>query len=407
MAYARGVQIALVTDYYLPTLGGVQTAVKALREGLERAGHEVTVCCPADEPSEDPGIVTLPVSGVFRPDGYPFAWSPRRVRAHLREEFRARGIQVVHTHSEMFAALSGIRVARELGLPVVHTMHGRIDVFTTSLLPAPVVTAPLLAWLHHRQVPHSGIRVDVRTPYTASRLARRMWRLMAAQSRASDQVVVPSEHFAQKLAEVGVATPTTVISNGVEPSVLATVGSPVVRELAPGEPLRALWVGRLSPEKRPEVFVDAVRQVGEGVQAIMFGDGVARRAVARAAADGPVRLGGSVPQAEVLAEMQRSHVLVSSSLDFDNQPMVILEAIASGLPVLYADPELAEVVPEGAGFTAPTPDAAGLAAVLTRLKREPELVRRASEAMLAVRDSAAVQVGPVVAVYESLIGAAV
>lgn len=401
MAYARGVQIALVTDYYLPTLGGVQTAVKALREGLERAGHEVTVCCPADGPSEDPGVVTLPISSVFRPDGYPFAWPPARVRARLREEFAARGVEVVHTHSEMFAALSGIRVARELGLPVVHTMHGRIDVFTASVLPLPAVTTSILAWLHHRQVPHAGVRVSAGAPYTATRAARRMWRLMVAQSRASDHVVVPSEHFAQKLAEVGVTTPTTVISNGVEPSMLATVGSPAVRELAPGEPLRVLWVGRLSPEKRPEVFVDALHQAGAGVQAIMFGDGVARRAMARAAGGGSVRLGGLVPQAEVLAEMQRSHVLVSSSLDFDNQPMVILEAIACGLPVLYADPDLAEVVPDGAGFAAPTPDAAGLAAVLTRLKREPELVRLASEAMLAARDSAAVQVGPMVAVYES------
>ena len=405
MTYAHRVQIALVTDYYLPTIGGVQTAVKALREGLERAGHEVTVFCPADQPSADPGIVTLPISGLFRPDGYPFAWSPARVRAVLRSELVARGVQVVHTHSEMFAALSGVRVARELGLPVVHTMHGRIDVFTTSVLPAPMVTVPLLAWLHHRQVPHSGVRVDVRTPYTTSRLARRMWRLMVAQSRASDHVVVPSAHFADKLAEVGVGTPTAVVSNGVEPSVLAQVGEPAVRELTPGEPLRALWVGRLSPEKRPEVFVDAVRRVGAEVQAIMFGDGVARRAVARAAGGTPVRLGGSVPQSEVLAEMRRSHVLVSSSLDFDNQPMVILEAIASGLPVLYADPDLAEVVPDGAGFMAPSPDAAGLASTLTRLLHEPELISSASMAMLAVRDSAAVQVGPIVEIYKNGLGA--
>src|SRR5699024_11129882 len=322
-------RVALVTDYYLPTLGGVQTAVKALREGLQRAGHEVTVCCPADEPSSDPGIVTLPVSGIFRPDGYPFAWSPARVRAVLRRELTDRRVQVVHTHSEMFAALSGIRVARELGLPVVHTMHGRIDVYTASVLPLPALSTGLLTWLHHRQVPHAGVQVSAGAPFTASRVARRMWRLMVAQARASDHLVVPSAHFATKLAAVGVATPTTVVSNGVEPSVLEQVGALVVRGLAPGEVLRALWVGRLSPEKRPEVFVAAVDQAGAGVQGTMFGDGVARRAVARAAAGSRVRLGGSVPQTEVLAEMRRSHVLVSSSLDFDNQPMVILEAIAS------------------------------------------------------------------------------
>src|SRR5699024_8156599 len=116
---------------------------------------------------------------------YPFAWSPARVRAVLRRELTDRGVQVVHTHSEMFAALSGIRVARELGLPVVHTIHGRIDVHTASVLPVPALTTPLLTWLHHRQVPHSGVQVSPGSPFTASRVARRMWRRMVAQARAS------------------------------------------------------------------------------------------------------------------------------------------------------------------------------------------------------------------------------
>lgn len=396
--------MALVTDYYLPTLGGVQTAVKALREGLERAGHEVVVCCPQDpDAAPEPGVVPLPVSPVFRPDGYPFAWPAGTVRTVLREELAARGVELVHTHSEMFAALSGIRVARELGLPVVHTMHGRIDVYTDAVLPVPALSTALLAWLHHRQVPHTGVDARVATPWTASRVARRMWRLMAAQARASDHVVVPSAHFAAKLAGVGVRTPTTVVSNGVEPGVLERVGRPPVRSLAPGEELAALWVGRLSPEKRPEVFVEAVRLAGEGVRATVLGDGVARRSVARAAAGAPVHLAGAVPQSEVLAQMRRSHVLVSSSLDFDNQPMVILEAVASGLPVLHADPDLAEVVPHGGGFAAPTPDAAGLAGVLARLRAQPGLLQEASAAMVDARESAAVPVAAMEQVYRGVL----
>ncbi|WP_162802910.1 glycosyltransferase [Ornithinimicrobium avium] len=400
-------RVALVTDYYLPTLGGVQTAVGALREGLERGGHEVTVCCPRDRDRDhepEPGVVGLPVSPVFRPDGYPFAWSPRRVRRVLREELAARRVEVVHTHSEMFAALSGVRVARELGLPVVHTMHGRIDVYTDKVLPVPALSTALLAWLHHRQVPHSDVRVAA-TPWTQSRVARRMWRLMAAQAKASDHVVVPSAHFAAKLARVGVRTPTTVVSNGVAVGVMEQEDGPTLRTLGPQDELRALWVGRLSPEKRPEVFVDAVRRTGHGVLGTVLGDGVSRRDVARAAAGAPVRLEGSVPQSQVLARMRESHVLVSSSVDFDNQPMVILEAVASGLPVLHADPDLAEVVPDGGGFAADTPDAAGLAAVLGRLRREPDLVRRASAAMLAARGAAAVPVAAMEQVYRGVVAA--
>jgi glycosyltransferase involved in cell wall biosynthesis len=397
------VRIALVTDYYLPTLGGVQTAVKAQREALVAAGHDVTVFCPLAAPSADDGIVALPVSPVFRPDGYPFTWPPRRAAALLSDEFRLRGIDVVHTHSEMFAALAAICAAEPLGLPVVHTMHGRIDVYTAHVLPAPRLTTPLLAALHSRQISHRGIRVALDSAYTSTRSARLMWRLMLAQARASAHVIVPSAHFARKLGDQGIATPVTVLSNGLEPSVLAHVGTPARRSLDAGERMRVMWVGRLSPEKRPDVFVEAARAFGEEVEAHLYGEGGARRAVERIGA--PVTLHGSVPQTEVLEAMRRSQVLVSSSWDFDNQPMVLLEAIASGLPVVFCDPDLAEVVPVGGGFLTPTPDAAGIARTIAELRADPLRLQSASRAMSAARDSVGQDIDPTLEIYRSVLAA--
>ena len=46
----------MVTDYYLPTLGGVQTVIKAHREALQQAGHEVFVFAPLAESGEDPHV---------------------------------------------------------------------------------------------------------------------------------------------------------------------------------------------------------------------------------------------------------------------------------------------------------------------------------------------------------------
>lgn len=396
-------RIALVTDYWLPTLGGVQTAVKAHREALEAAGHEVVVVAPLFERSADPGVEALPVSPVFRPDGFPFAWPPRRIRSQLRASFARRGVEVVHTHSEMFAALGAIGAARDLGLPVVHTMHGRVDVYTASVLPLPSVTTRLLASLHARHVSHRGIAVPGRTPYTATATARRMWRLMAAQARAAAHVVVPSAHFAAKLAAQGVTTPMTVLSNGLEASVLERVGQPAERRLEPGEPLRLLWVGRLSPEKRPAVLLEAARAFGPGVRVDVYGEGLARGALERMRA--PVILHGAVPQDAVLEAMRGAHALVSSSLDFDNQPMVLLEAVASGLPVIHCDPDLAEVVPTGGGWLSPTPDAAGLAATVAALRAEPGEIARASRAMLAARDGVAQRIDGLLRVYEAAIAA--
>lgn len=385
-------RIAMVTDYYLPTLGGVQTVVKAHKEALEADGHTVRIFAPLAMSSTDPTVIRLPTATRFAPDGYPFTWPPQEAADALHASFLAERIEVVHVHTEMFAALGAFEAARALGIPVVQTMHGRIDVYTRSVLPLPSVSTGLLAALHRRRLPHQPLASHARSaPYARTRTARRMWRLMVSQANAAAQVIVPSAHFARKLQAQGVRTPVTVLSNGLEETILDAVGAPILRTVTPGDDLRVIWCGRLSPEKRPDVFLDAVSRT-PGIVAHVYGDGVARAAITRRAArlgPGRVVVHGAVPQTEVLAAMNACHVLVSSSLDFDNQPMVILEAIASGLPVIVADPDLAETLPPDGGVVSPTSDADGLASVLAALRDDPTQVERMSGAAIAHRERVA------------------
>jgi 1,2-diacylglycerol 3-alpha-glucosyltransferase len=401
------VRIALVTDYYLPTLGGVQTVIKAHKESLERAGHEVIVFAPLATPSLDPSVRRLPTARRFAPDGYPFAWPPSEVASVLRQALRTEKFDVVHVHTEMFAALGAFEAGRALGVPVVQTMHGRIDVYTRSVLPLPSVTTALLAALHRRRLPHDPLRSGSREPYARTRTARRMWRLMVSQANAADQVIVPSSHFAAKLRAQGVVTPLHVLSNGLEESVLDQIGPATVRQPDAGEPLRVVWCGRLSPEKRPEVFVDAIA-AAPGVEAHMYGDGVSRRVIARRAAAlpaGRLTVHGPVPQTAVLEAMRGAHVLVSTSFDFDNQPMVILEAVAAGLPVVVTDPDLLEALPVRGGLATSTPDAPGLARLLAELGAAPARLADMSTAAIAHRPQIAqtTHLDALIAVYRAAI----
>ncbi|GAA3880069.1 glycosyltransferase [Tessaracoccus defluvii] len=397
-------RIVMVTDYYLPTLGGVQTLVKAHKEALERAGHTVVVACPLAEPSADPSVVALPISPVFNPDGYPFTWPYARTEQVLREALI--DADIVHVHSEMIGAIAGLRVARELGIPIVQTMHGRIDVYTASVLPLPSVTTIPLAWLHRRRIPHVA-PIAGGERFTSTRLARRMWRLMVNQANYADHVIVPSAHFAAKLRGQGVTSPLTVLSNGLEDSVLDQLTG--ARPRVPDGGLRVMWCGRVSPEKRPEVLIEALAQLPGSVTADLYGEGLAlaatRRLIGRLGLAGRVRLHGAVPQSEVLAASLDHDVFVSTSYDFDNQPMVILEAIASGLPVVISDPDLGESIPDGGFVATAEPTATALAAELRRLLDTPERVTAMSRALLADAGGAAQQthLDGLLAVYRGLL----
>ena len=134
----RFMHIAVFTDYYLPTLGGVQTSIKAQKDTLEAAGHTVTVFCPLHEPSDDPTVVRLPTSSVIKPDGYPFCWPPRKVInagvSHIEE---LGDIDIIHVHSEMGAAFAGVRASEIFNIPLVQSMHTRIDAYVRCPANAP------------------------------------------------------------------------------------------------------------------------------------------------------------------------------------------------------------------------------------------------------------------------------
>ena len=104
-------------------------------------------------------------------------------------------------------------------------------------------------------------------------------------------------------------------------------------------------------------------------------------AVADAGLEEHVRLVERAPSREVARRLQASHVLLLPSLD-EGLPTVVLEAMASGVPVVATDcGGVSEAVTNGVeGLVVPPRDAEALAAALTRLWREPELRHRMGEA---------------------------
>ncbi len=380
--------VAIFSDYYLPTLGGVQTSIKAQKKTLEEAGHHVTLFCPLHEPSTDPTVVQLPTSKTFKPDGYPFCWPPKESIPFAEEQISRLGdVDIIHCQSEMLASIAGAQAATKLGIPLVQTMHGRVDTYCAKVLPLPVVTTWILAGLHKRHFPTKDVTLSA-DHYTTTIVGRRMWRLMVNQANLAEHVIVPSQHFTHKLRKQGVAKPLTVLSNGLAPDTIARIQPAHQHHYDPNtEKLRIMWCGRVSPEKRPIEFLTAIAALDIPVEVNMYGDGPAEKKVQRFIKQhhlqDVVQVHGSVPQEQVLTAMRDNHVFVSTSFDFDNQPMVLLEAIASATPVIVCDPDLAEIFPETGGMVTATPAPSDLAAAITSLHQSPQRIAEMSAAMLA------------------------
>jgi glycosyltransferase involved in cell wall biosynthesis len=125
----------------------------------------------------------------------------------------------------------------------------------------------------------------------------------------------------------------------------------------------ALFVGRLSPEKGLATLLDAAELVPD-VPFRVAGDGPLRAFVEAGAARCPnIELLGHRDRAGVFELMRGARVLVFPSLWYEHYPYVLLEAFASGLPVVSsALGAMNEIVGErGLGLTFPAGDAGQLA----------------------------------------------
>ena len=105
----------------------------------------------------------------------------------------------------------------------------------------------------------------------------------------------------------------------------------------PKEPVRLLYAGRLSAVKNVGPLIEAAKGWERDCILDIFGDGEERRRLEETAGGSRrIRFHGAVTPDEVQKVMWESDMLVMNST-FEGIPMIILEAISTGLPVVTTD----------------------------------------------------------------------
>lgn len=98
-----------------------------------------------------------------------------------------------------------------------------------------------------------------------------------------------------------------------------------------------VYVGRLDRDKGVEVLIKAWKKLGDDrPQLHLIGQGELSSSIV-ARQDSKIVLHGSLAHDRVLIEMSKHHVLVFSSLILENQPTVLLEALAAGCHIIASD----------------------------------------------------------------------
>ncbi len=307
-------KVAMFTDSFRPTVDGAVVAMETVSKGLENKGHEVVILAPdtSARPNYRRKVHYLPAMEFKNYPGYRVVISPSDMLEFLRRE----KVDVIHSHGIASMGILSLTAARVLKVPHVLTYHTMANEAIKYYSPIPV-------------------REDL--------IIELVWTYLRNLLKRPEVVIAPSAPVKQELEEHRVAMKAChVVPTGVD----CTRFTPekydkrFLEQYGLSGKRVLLHVGRLSLEKRLDIILDALAGLAPkepDLRLLVVGKGPAEEAYRSKAASlgiaDKVVWTGFLPDDELPKAYASSEALVISST-FETQGLVVLEALASGTPVV-------------------------------------------------------------------------
>ena len=364
-------RVAYLTQSYPPMISGAALVVDHLATGMAGSGHKVLVIAASDTSNtyivEKKNLTVLRLKSVHNPTrvGQRFTPYSRRSVTSALQDFRP---EAIHSHEPMPISLPAIRYAGEMNVPTVITIH----------------QLPLTATRHF-------------PGYLQVGMENLLWRYGRWYSKKFTALITPTETTSVQVRRI-LGRYVTTISNGID---LRTFHPPHKDE--DGAAIRQKWdlpqdvpillhVGRLDPDKYADRVIQAAAQVLEGNNAhlLIVGDGVRKSALMNLCEplgiSDRVHFTGFISTKQGLPELYRIARLFITASEIETQGLVLLEAAASGLPIVAVRATcIPEIVHNGVnGFLAEPGDVQGLANGMSALLNDEKLVTQMGMASLAL-----------------------
>jgi glycosyltransferase involved in cell wall biosynthesis len=347
--------------------GGLETQNKTLCEGLAKRGHRITVFSPKrelDVPSKDENGVSY----IFIPSVYRLGlfnnknnWVNRSYEKfkelHEKEKFDL-------VLSQSSAGLGVIRRKQELEIKVVSVSHGtilgelktkfkNITSFKDALRSAPDLIFSMRVFFgRQRDFIHGSNKV-------------------IAVSNAVKKALLEETFVDENKVEV--------VHNGIDPSMFSQ---------RPGKygKVHLIYLGRVIRSKGVILLVEMIKDLNCILDVVGNGDDMdaMRREAEGLGISQKVVLHGQIPPDQVAGSLLRSDIFVFPTLRMEGLPMVLVEAMFSGLPIVAFDMGgVGDAVEDGVnGFLLKEDDVGGFKARLNELIESADLRFQMSQASI-------------------------
>lgn len=305
--------ICMMTNTYLPHVGGVARSVSTFTDEYRKLGHEVLVVAPefAGKPlSRRAAAIVERVPAIQQFNGSDFSVKLPLIAAPPRLD--AFPTDIIHAHHPFLLGDTALRIAASKNVPVVFTHHTRYEDYTHYV----PFDSPAL----------KDVAVNLPTHF----------------ANLCDGVIAPSESIARLIRRRGVEVPVRVVPTGIDVAAFAAGDGARCRRKfkLPADAFVVGHVGRLAPEKNLGYLAEAAvlfLRRNPAARFFVVGGGPAeadlRETFARARLSDQLVLAGPLTGRALADAYNAMDVFAFASLT-ETQGMVLAEAMAAGRPVV-------------------------------------------------------------------------
>lgn len=317
--------VVMMTNTYLPHVGGVARSVETFSASLRELGHNVMIVAPEfpDMPASETDVVRVPAIQRFNGSDFSVRLPVPGLLTDPLDRFHP---DIIHAHHPFLLGDTALRVAAGRGVPLIFTHHTLYEEYT-----------------HYVSSESDALKrfvVDLSTGY----------------ANLCDHVIAPSQSVAALLQQRGVTSPITVVPTGVDVDRFGKKAGKKFRQSQgiPDDAFVVGHIGRLAPEKNLMFLTEAVAEFLKARPEAWFlvaGSGPLEEAMkahfGEAGVLERVRFPGILKGKDLVNAYGSMDVFVFASQS-ETQGIVLVEAMAAGVPVVAVDANgVREVVADG------------------------------------------------------------
>ncbi|MDQ3005443.1 MAG: glycosyltransferase, partial [Chloroflexota bacterium] len=366
-------RIAYLAQSYPPMVSGAAIVAEKLAREMARRGHQVLVIAASDKDQPyitlQENLTVLRLRSVYNPlrVGQRFLLFPRRAVLQALEEFQP---DIIHSHEPLQMGWLGLTYAHRAPVPITLTVH-QLPGFVSSYLPKSV--RPIVE--------------------------KSLWTYASWLLRQFTIIITPTRSistFIQQMTGLYV----NVISCGLD---LQTFHPPLSADddLAtrqkwnlPSRVPLILHVGRLDTDKHADRVIQAATQTihQRNAHLVVVGDGRQKKHLIQLCRDlgieERVHFTGFVSREQGLPELYRMATVFVTASEIETQGIVLLEAAASGLPLVAVNATcIPEIVYDGTnGYLTKSGDTHAMSRSLTSILNDPKLAASMGEVSRALAE---------------------